>query len=104
MNLEPVIELELKNALTVDGWAIMVVKSIGANIKRKSGTGERTVWATLESPHNHELKVAIDQGAEGVVPDGVLPMEAVTDLAYEIIQRLELALDDTEGKSDKGDW
>jgi len=100
------IQLDPTNALTEDGWAVLVVKSIGANIKRKSGTGERTVWATLESPHNHELKIALDWGAEPgkVPPAGVLPLEALSEMVYDVIGRLELALDDAEGKNQEEGW
>ncbi len=43
----------------IDNHAVFVVKSIGANVKRKAGNAERTTWATLESPQDKELRVAL---------------------------------------------
>lgn len=77
-----------------DGWELYTLKSVGGNIKRKSGTVERTVWATLEVPEGYEQRVAIPTLEEelGEQPEGTVTLAALERAAHSILERLEAAI------------
>lgn len=95
------ISVEVESAI-IDNHAVLVVKSIGANVKRKVGTTERTTWATLESPQDKELRVAVPlHPGAGERPAGTLTLVEVHDLSREIMKSLEWALDDMEAPAEE---
>lgn len=105
MATAPAVSIELgKQLALVDGWGIFVVETVGANIKRKAGSVERTTWATLRSPHDKELRVAVDFGSAGPLPEGVLDMEAVQVIAYDVMTALEASLDAIENGGSIEEW
>lgn len=90
-------EIRFKESAIIDNHAVLVVESIGANIKRKVGSTDRTTWATLKSPQDKELRVAIPLHAgAGERPADTVSLVEVHDLAAEIMRSLEWALDDLQ--------
>lgn len=80
-------------------WLVFTVDNIGANIQRKVGGTQRTVWVTLKSPETQQIKIAYQTypGA-GPQPEGTLTSEVIADIVHEIELQLEDALDRIEQK------
>lgn len=100
------LEVAKENAVTESGWIILKVMTVGANIKRKQATNERTVWATLGVPEQYELQVAMAQpGAEqGELPEGVVTLEALEEAAKAVVSRLEVVLIEREDSEKTKGW
>ena len=94
------IKLELHS--TDGAWTIFNLVSFGAEVERKVGPGEfppkKKVWASLETPKDKLVLVAIPQhpGA-GPQPDQTHTMAQVHDFVSEVLRSLEWALDDIYG-------
>lgn len=105
MNDNPVSIMAEPTSAAVNGWAILKVKSVGANMKRKQGTSERTVWATLEVPEGMELKVAtpLPDSVQADLPQDVVTLDALERAAQDVLKRLETVLINTE-ENKEGEW
>jgi hypothetical protein len=100
-----------ESAVLESGWLVFVLDSVGGNIKRKTGTNERTTWATLRVPEGMELRVAVPYipGGLGPQPEGVVTLMALQDAAQKVLEHLESAViiveDNLKAKEkEEGEW
>lgn len=92
-------EIKLEGEQEIDGYLIFTLVSIGANIKKKEGTNEKTVWGTIQTPEAHPIKVAVQRYAgAGTQPENTITYLEIEDIATKLIKTLEDSIDNTNPK------
>lgn len=97
------VDVTLELETITEEYAIYRLKSVGANIKRKTKTEERTVWATLEASDEEAFRITVPLKEEAEIPEGATSLDTIRATLVQVYFRLDAALNDIEN-SPQGDW